>query len=387
MEKEKIKEFVGVKTLSFNKKLMEIHENEIEILAKYGININEEDATCFNCGADKLNFFYSKNTKKISNEERGYLKCKCFSCDFTGDVIDIAKKLDKTLKDKRTGEVVNYLLSEEFKNKPILINPNYEYTNEKKVKLKKSEETTYKTYYYVINDYISNFKHKRPPAINNYLYERGFTDEDIRYMIGFLGYEYWKSEKTGTVYHNLIFECSHFSFIRRLTQPYYKIKKDNTKKLVRYMNSKNLERTEHHCYLLEMIKANRIINNNFFNIFVCEGVFDALTVRVALQNKCLAFATSGANSTQELIADRLIKVAEEVYNLTNKKINVILLFDNDNAGAKGELKLTDLLENKYINLHSEFKNILGESKDINEEFKKNRVKFIYNLDKINKTLN
>ena len=153
------------------------------------------------------------------------------------------------------------------------------------------------------------------------------------------------------------------------------------------MNSKNLERTEHHCYLLEMIKANRIINNNFFNIFVCEGVFDALTVRVALQNKCLSFATSGANSTQELIADRLIKVAEEVYNLTNKKINVILLFDNDNAGAKGEKKLSDLLENKYINLHSEFKNILGESKDINEEFKKNRIKFIYNLDKINKTLN
>ena len=136
-----------------------------------------------------------------------------------------------------------------------------------------------------------------------------------------------------------------------------------------------------------MIKANRIINNNFFNIFICEGVFDALTVRVALQNKCLAFATSGANSTQELIADRLIKIAEEVYNLTHKKINVILLLDNDEAGTKGEIKLTDLLENKYINLHSEFKNILGESKDINEEFKKNRIKFIYNLDKINKTLN
>ena len=150
------------------------------------------------------------------------------------------------------------------------------------------------------------------------------------------------------------------------------------------MNSKNLERTEHHCYLLEMIKANRIINNNFYNIFICEGVFDALTVRVALQNKCLSFSSGGATSTQNLIATRIKEVAEEVFRKTNKKLNIVLLFDNDKAGEKGQDFRT---ENKYINLHSEFKNILGESKDINEEFKKNRIKFIYNLDKINKTLN
>ena len=117
-----------------------------------------------------------------------------------------------------------------------------------------------------------------------------------------------------------------------------------------------------------MIRSRRIIENGFYNIYVCEGVFDTLTVRVALQNKCLAFSTGGAVSTQDLIANRIKEVAEEVFRKTNKKINIVLLFDNDNAGEKGQEKLYNLIKDcEYINVYKNFVSmLLKEYKDINE---------------------
>ena len=56
--------FVGVKFDNFNKKLIEIHKQDEAILAKYGIAVDIEDDECFNCGAEKLNFFYSKTNKE-----------------------------------------------------------------------------------------------------------------------------------------------------------------------------------------------------------------------------------------------------------------------------------------------------------------------------------
>lgn len=378
------RKLVGVKYSNFNKKLELLHQKDIEILEKFGINHEIEDEICFVCGAEKLNFFYSKNTneKTLAEEKRGYLKCKCFNCNFTGDVIDIARKLDPILKYKKTGEIVNFLLSKEFLERPNKIDVNRQYSTIKKVRKKQKNEKKILTYYNIINTFIVNFKLHRTEEINQYLYSRGFTDEDINYMKGYVGLEEWGE------YRNIIFPCSDYSFIRRLIKDYYAKEDTEKKKKVRYINSYNLEKTTHHCYLLEMIRSRRIIENGFYNIYVCEGVFDTLTVRVALQNKCLAFSTGGAVSTQDLISNRIKEVAEEVFRKTNKKINIVLLFDNDKAGEKGQEKLYNLIKDcDYINVYKNFVPMLLKSyKDINEAFTKDRETFITNLQIIDKNL-
>lgn len=382
--KQDNRKLVGVKYNNFNKKLELLHSKDIEILEKFGINHEIENEICFSCGAEKLNFFYSKNINERTQaeEKRGYLKCKCFNCNFTGDVIDIARVVEPSLKFKKTGEIVNFLLSKEFLERPNKIDVNRQYTTIKKVRKKQKNEKKLITYYNIINTFIVNFKLHRTEEINQYLYSRGFTDEDINYMKGYVGLEEWGE------YRNIIFPCSDYSFIRRLIKDYYAKEDTEKKKKVRYINSYNLEKTTHHCYLLEMIRSRRIIENNFFNIYVCEGVFDTLTVRVALQNKCLSFSSGGATSTQNLIATRIKEVAEEVFRKTNKKLNIILMFDNDNAGEKGQEKLYNLLKDcEYINVYKNFVPMLLKNyKDINEAFTKEREIFITNLKIIDKNL-
>ena len=378
------RKLVGVKYTNFNKKLELLHSKDIEILEKFGINHEIEDEICFSCGAEKLNFFYSKNTNErtLAEEKRGYLKCKCFNCDFSGDIIDIARVVEPSLKFKKTGEIVNFLLSKEFLERPNKIDVNRQYTTIKKVRKKQKNEKKILTYYNIINTFIVNFKLHRTEEIENYLYSRGFIKEDFKLMNGYVGLEEWGE------YRNIIFPCSDYSFIRRLIKDYYAKEDIEKKKKVRYINSYNLEKTTHHCYLLEMIRSRRIIENGFYNIYVCEGVFDTLTVRVALQNKCLTFSSGGATSTQNLIATRIKEVAEEVFRKTNKKLNIVLLFDNDKAGEKGQEKLYNLIKGyEYINVYKNFVPLLlKECKDINEAFTKDRETFITNLQIIDKNL-
>ena len=378
------RKLVGVRYTNFNKKLELLHSKDIEILEKFGINHEIENEICFSCGAEKLNFFYSKNINERTQaeEKRGYLKCKCFNCDFSGDIIDIARVVEPSLKFKKTGEIVNFLLSKEFLERPNKIDTNREYTSIKKVRKKEKNDKKFLTYYNVINTFIVNFKLHRTEEIENYLYSRGFIKEDFKLMNGYVGLEEWGE------YRNIIFPCSDYSFIRRLIKDYYAKEDIEKKKKVRYINSYNLEKTTHHCYLLEMLRSRRIIENNFFNIYVCEGVFDTLTVRVALKNQCLAFSTGGAVSTQDLIANRIKEVAQEVFRKTNKKLNIILLFDNDNAGEKGQEKLYNLIKNcEYINVYKNFVPLLlKNSKDINEAFTNDRETFITNLQIIDKNL-
>lgn len=382
--KQDNRKLVGVKYSNFNKKLELLHQKDIEILEKFGINHEIENEICFSCGAEKLNFFYSKNTNErtLAEEKRGYLKCKCFNCNFTGDVIDIARVVEPSLKFKKTGEIVNFLLSKEFLERPNKIDVNRQYTTIKKVRKKQKNEKKILTYYNIINTFIVNFKLHRTEEIENYLYSRGFIKEDFKMMNGYVGLEEWGE------YRNIIFPCSDYSFIRRLIKDYYAKEDIEKKKKVRYINSYNLEKTTHHCYLLEMIRSRRIIENGFYNIYVCEGVFDTLTVRVALQNKSLAFSTGGAVSTQNLIANRIKEVAEEVFGKSSKKLNIILLFDNDNAGEKGQEKLYNLIKDcEYINVYKNFVPLLlKNNKDINEAFTKDRETFITNLEIIDKNL-
>ena len=343
--------FVGVKYNSFNQKLIELHKQDEEILAKYGIAVDIEDDECFNCGSEKLNFFYSKTNKE--GVERGYLKCKCFSCNFTGDVLDIVKVVDPNLKNSKPGAIVEYLLSKEFQKRPNIIDTNREYTGVKKVRRKDKKEKPITDYIKYINMWYGNLKIRlieKNEEITSYLYKRGFNQDDFKYMYGYLGLEDWTNEDTGKNYQNFIFPCSDYSFIRRLIKEYYTKKG----KLLRYMNSKSLEKTEHYCYLFEMVTVDRIIKNNFFNIYVCEGTFDTLTVRILFKNQCLCFATGGAGSNHNLIANKLKNIAKEVFFKTKKRLNIVTLFDVDKAGEKGKDNLTELLKDDYIRVYKNF---------------------------------
>lgn len=376
--------FVGVKFDNFNKKLIEVHKLDEEILAKYGIAVDIEDDECFNCGAEKLNFFYSKTNKE--GVERGYLKCKCFSCNFTGDVLDIVKVVDPNLKNSKPGAIVEYLLSEEFQKRPNIIDTNREYTGVKKVRRKDKKEKPITDYIKYINMWYGNLKIRlieKNEEITSYLYKRGFNKDDFKYMYGYLGLEDWTNEDTGKNYQNFIFPCSDYSFIRRLIKEYYTKKG----KLLRYMNSISVPKTEHYCYLLEMVTVNRIIKNNFYNIYICEGVFDTLTVRILFKNQCLCFATGGAGSNHNLIADRLKKVAKEVYFRTGKRLNLIPLFDTDMAGEKGQNNLVEILKNDYVKVFNSIsKMALKNGKDINEELQKNRENLEYVLNFVDNKL-
>lgn len=380
--------YVGVKNKNFNDKLEKLHSIEEKILDHYGIVPTSENMNCFKCGVEKLGFFIAKNkTENDIESKRNYLKCKCWSCNFVGDILDIVKLIDIRFKNKKNTEIVDLLLTDRF----FKVKPPYFYnqeTNLKKSKMVKviEIEDKKKDYIKFLNAAEGNFikiinRDIDIPRVFNYIKNRGFQKEDFKYLRGYLGVEIQEKEEHNP---NLIFKCTDYTFTRRFLTERMDVK---TRKLQRYQNSKSLLDSAHYCYLLEMVTLDRIIRNKFYNIFVCEGIFDALTVRVLLKNQCLCFATGGAVSNHNLIAERLKKVAKDVYFRTGKRLNLILLFDIDTAGEKGQNNLAEVLKNDYVRV---FKNIskmvLKKGKDINEELQKDRENLEYILNFVDNKL-
>lgn len=380
--------YVGVKNKIYNDKLEKLHSIEEKILDHYGIVPTSENMNCFKCGVEKLGFFIAKNkTENDIESKRNYLKCKCWSCNFVGDILDIVKLIDIRFKNKKNTEIVDLLLTDRF----FKVKPPYFYnqeTNLKKSKMVKVIETEDKKKDYIkfLNVAEGNFikiinRDIDVPRVFNYIKNRGFKKEDFKYLRGYVGVEIQENEEHNP---NLIFKCTNYTFTRRFLTERIDVK---TRKLQRYQNSKSLLDSAHYCYLLEMITMDRIIRNKFFNIYICEGILDALTVRVLCKNRCLAFATGGAVSNHSLIAERLKKVAKEVYFRTGKRLNLILLFDTDIAGEKGQNNLAEVLKNDYVRV---FKNIskmvLKKGKDINEELQKDRENLEYVLNYVDSKL-
>lgn len=380
--------YVGVKNKNFNDKLEKLHSIEEKILDHYGIVPTSENMNCFKCGAEKLGFFVAKNKNENDIEnKRNYLKCKCWSCNFTGDILDIVKLIDIRFKNKKNAEIVDLLLGDRF----FKVKPPYYYNNQEtnlKSKLVKVIETEDKKKDYIkfLNAAEGNFikiinRDIDVPRVFNYIKNRGFKKEDFRYLRGYLGIEIQEKEEHNP---NLIFKCTDYTFTRRFLTERMDVK---TRKLQRYQNSKSLLDSAHYCYLLEMVTLDRIIRNNYRNIYICEGIFDALSVRVLLKNQCLCFAAGGAVSNHSLIAERLKKVAKEVYFRTGKRLNLIPLYDTDTAGEKGQNNLAEVLKNDYVRVFNNIsKMVLKEGKDINEELQKDRENLEYVLNYVDNKL-
>ena len=380
--------YVGVKNKNFNDKLEKLHSIEKKILDHYGIVPTSENMNCFKCGVEKLGFFIAKNkTENDIESKRNYLKCKCWSCNFVGDILDIVKLIDIRFKNKKNTEIVDLLLTDRF----FKVKPPYFYnqeTNLKKSKMVKviEIEDKKKDYIKFLNAAEGNFikiinRDIEVPRVFNYIKNRGFKKEDFKYLRGYVGVEIQEKEEHNP---NLIFKCTDYTFTRRFLTERMDVK---TRKLQRYQNSKSLLDSAHYCYLLEMVTLDRIIRNNYRNIYICEGIFDALTVRVLLKNQCLCFASGGAVSNHNLIAERLKKVAKEVYFRTGKRLNLIPLFDTDTAGEKGQNNLAETLKSDYVRVFNNIsKMVLKKGKDVNEELQKNRENLEYVLNYVDSKL-
>ena len=332
----------NIKSLSFKEKLEKIHSLEEKIFNYYGVDLN--NFYCPHCN--------DKRMKPFKSNQGDYHKLKCYGCNTNLDVLDIAKLMDTNLKNLNPGAVVDYLLDIDYSN--ITIASPVEQI--KKVKL----DPFLKDY----DEFIAESLNKFNGAVNTnnsqeleYLYSRGYTLKDLESFKNLLGLDRD---------NNIVFVCSYYSYIIRLIKPWYDKKE---KKEVRYSNSKKLDKTEHYCFLFEQVRENKIIESNY-NIFIYEGVFDALTFKLVTENKFLTFATGGATNNHSLIADKINNIASTL----NHKINVFILFDNDETGEYNATLLADLFNKNYINVYTKMSKFLFKnSKDISDEFKNNRA--------------
>lgn len=345
----------NIKLLNFKDKLEKIHQLEDKIFNYYGVDIN--NFYCPSCNDKRLKPFKSKKDSHI--------KLKCYGCNSNLDILDIAKLMDSNLKNLNPGAVVDYLLSLDYSNIESA-------SQVEQIKKSKSDPFLI-DYDEFIADSLNKFN--RAVVTNNnqelqYLYSRGYSCEDLIYLKNFVGLD---------EQNNIVFACSRESFILRLLKPWHNKKG----KEIRYKNSPRLEKTRHYCYLLDTVNIGNIIKNNY-NIFLFEGAFDTITFRILCKNKSLALSTGGADSNHNLIANKINNIASQLEH----KINIFILFDNDEAGEHNTSLLAELFNKNYINVYTKMSKFLFKnSKDISDEFKNNRAeletRIEYLLNKIN----
>lgn len=328
----------NIKSFSFKEKLEKVHSLEEKIFNFYGVDI--DNFYCPHC--------ISKRMKPFKSNRGDYHKLKCYGCSSNLDILDIAKLLDSNLKNANPGAVVDYLLNIDYSNVAIA----------SPIPVSKNKKILPDDYDEFIADSLNKFNN----AVNTnnskeleYLYSRGYTHQDLQSFKNLLGLD--KD-------NNIIFVCSYYSYIIRYIKPWL----DKSNKEVRYRNSEKLDKTEHYCFQFELIREENIIKSNY-NIFIFEGVFDALTFKLVTENKFLTFATGGATNNHSLIADRINKIAGAL----NHKVNVFIIFDNDETGEYNASLLADLFNKNYINVYKDMSKFLFKnSKDISDEFKNNR---------------
>lgn len=338
--------YVGVKNNSFNAKLEKLHSLEDKILIKYGIDKSNFFCPCCN---HQIKFFTGRNNAG-TGAERGYLKAKCYGCNKNLDIIDIVKIVDSQLKNLNPGAIVNFLLSQDYSKIKVA---SLEKTSKKAIKNVESYDEFIGT---SLNNFNKKLEQEDQQSLQ-FLYSRGYSKDDLKYLKNYIGL---------TDKNNIVFPCSFYSFIVRLIKPWKTKKQD---KFIRYINSKALQKTEHYCYLLDTVNAENL-KKNYYNLYLFEGVFDCITLRILLKNNCLAIATGGADSNHDLIANKINKIAKEL----DKKVNLIILFDNDNAGTLNTNLIAEKFDNNYVKVFKNFSSALFKnSKDISEEFKNNRA--------------
>lgn len=254
------------------------------------------------CSGKKAGFFLSR--------EYDYY-CKCNKCEKTFDVIDFFKEV-KDLKDLKKGEVLpiifkfiednNIPKDEVEKLKSDIVHE----VEEEKESIKNLKDGNYIDYFL---DCRENLKKDF-----SYMEERGFVEDDKESLYN-LGIGLDQND------NSIIFPITSGSYIKRFIKP---IKNNEDEKEIRYKNSKKLNKEDHYCFNL-----NKLENYNKNIVFLCEGVMDALTLQV-INKEYLTISSGGASAET-----KVLKKFEDIMKKNDKKMIVLLAFDNDSAGDLG----------------------------------------------------
>lgn len=357
----------------FEDKLKLFNSMGDKILQHYNITPAKNNMECFHCGAEKMGFY--------KEEKTNFLRCKCWSCNFDGDVLDIIKKIDFRFTKKKNKEVLDLVLTDKF----FTIKPPYIYTfipSEKQeldintTVIENNSSKNYINFYKYCNSNFTNIKEEE----KQYFFSRGFTEEDLKYFKNYVGIEHQKNSND----YNIIFRCTDYSFIRRLVTPLKQYKKD---KELRYQNSQNLNTVlGNYCYLLDTVDEINLVQTRGV-LYILEGVFDCLTLKALLKNNCVAFSSGGANANYKLIANKVNALAEIFKMKYKKKLVATLLFDNDSAGEKGAEELAKHFNKDLVIVHTGLSNLIfPDSKDLNEELQKNRERLKQSIKIMNNNL-
>ena len=357
----------------FEDKLKLFNSMGDKILQHYNITPAKNNMECFHCGAEKMGFY--------KEEKTNFLRCKCWSCNFDGDVLDIIKKIDFRFTKKKNKEVLDLVLTDKF----FTIKTPYIYTfipSEKQeldintTVIENNSSKNYINFYKYCNSNFTNIKEEE----KQYFFSRGFTEEDLKYFKNYVGIEHQKNSND----YNIIFRCTDYSFIRRLVTPLKQYKKD---KELRYQNSQNLNTVlGNYCYLLDTVDEINLVQTRGV-LYILEGVFDCLTLKALLKNNCVAFSSGGANANYKLIANKVNALAEIFKMKYKKKLVATLLFDNDSAGEKGAEELAKHFNKDLVIVHTGLSNLIfPDSKDLNEELQKNRERLKQSIKIMNNNL-
>ena len=283
------------KVLEYEKNLYSSLGFDVDQLIKDRTLLDCPDA---DCTGKRAGFYVNKEYNIV---------CRCNKCEKIFDVIDFFKEVKKLDKDLRKSEVIP-MIFQYIKDNEVPKDA------EEKIRINNIIETDQKT---ISNsksgNYIDYFLDCRENLKEDFSYmlKRGFKEEDkeILYNSG-IGLD--KKEKS------IIFPITKGSYIKRYIVPI----KFNDKE-TRYSNSKKLTAEDHFCFNLDKLKK---YDKNI--IFLCEGIMDAVSLQT-LNKDYLTIASGGAGSNHNKILNELKDYSK------NKKVVVLLVLDNDDAGDSG----------------------------------------------------
>lgn len=308
--------------------------------AKQKVN-GETSYICPLCGHGTHGDGLTRNPK--SKDGNGL---KCFSCDFSGDIIDLYQKT--------TGADHNTALSILAETIGITIDqyrpgtqeaaerPQRRETEQDKIKVpatpKNAAEgqiTTAESKADFTGYYESCKSHIEDPAAQEYLAFRGISNDlAARYWLGY-------DDKTGF----LIIPCATSFYIARNIDRHSEF---------RYKNPAGAS--------IELFNLKAVYNEAARPVYVVEGAIDALSI---LEAGGLAVALNSTANWRKLLAE-----------LEQKRTaaTLILCLDNDDSGRKASAELAEGL--RGLNIAFTVANIAGQHKDANEALTTDRAAFV-----------
>lgn len=309
--------------------------NYVDKVTEHSIKGNRKGYICPLCRSGT-----GKNKTGAFSIMENNIKWKCFSCDQSGDVLDLIGFIegidDFSTQLKIASELFNIPLDSYYPN-----NPPHPSLNMKGKKMLENEKQDFMKFYEEANENI----HK-----TDYAHKRGLSDNLIkRFKIGYV--EDWRhpsSSENVSRSPRLIIPITKSSYFARDTRmdiPEFQKKYEKMK-----VGGSNI------------FNANALKKQSNQPIFVVEGEIDALSI---MEVGGIAIGLGGTSNT-----DLLLKGLEK----NNYKKPLLISMDNDSAGKKCQEKLIQSLKKKGIS-YSIVKLTRGECKDANEMLIKDRQTF------------